>query len=90
MKLEARIEAVAPSLIAEGESGRPVIFTSRLDDRYGTSGTVLNLVRDAGKAGTFDTNNDDNNLPAEALPSPGNWGGVCRTAWFRQYEPSSN
>lgn len=78
LKLEgARIEAeIGTQFIAEGESGRPVIFTSRLDDRYGTSGTVLNLVRDAGKAGTFDTNNDDNNVPAEAQPSPGNWGGV--------------
>ncbi len=77
LKLEgARIEAeMGAQFIAEGESGRPVIFTSRLDDRYGSSGTVLNLVRDAGKGGTFDTNNDDN-APAEAQPSPGNWGGI--------------
>ena len=64
VKLEgARIETeYGAQFIAEGESGRPVIFTSRLDDRYGAGGT-------------FDTNNDDNQ-PVEATPSAGNWGGI--------------
>ena len=59
----SRIETeVGGQLIAEGRSGRPVIFTSRLDDRYGAGGT-------------FDTNNDDN-ATAETAPGPGNWGGL--------------
>jgi hypothetical protein len=64
VKLEgSRIEAeMGAQFISEGESGRPVIFTSRLDDRYGAGGT-------------FDTNNDDL-APAEASPAPGNWGGI--------------
>lgn len=41
-----RIElGLGASLIAEGSKSKPVIFTSRLDDRYGAGGT-------------FDTNND--------------------------------
>ena len=59
----ARIEAeMGAQLIAEGVAGRQVIFTSRLDDRYGAGGT-------------FDTNNDDSAGAAERVPSPGNWGG---------------
>jgi hypothetical protein len=50
-------------LIAEGAPGRQVIFTSRLDDRYGAGGT-------------FDTNNDDAAGPSETTPSAGNWGGL--------------
>ncbi len=49
-------------LIAEGVSGHQVIFTSRLDDRYGAGGT-------------FDTNNDDTQA-VETTPSAGNWGGL--------------
>ncbi len=64
VKLEgSRIETeFGAQIIAEGVVGRPVIFTSRLDDRYGAGGT-------------FDTNNDDL-APVEAVPSPGNWGGI--------------
>lgn len=59
----ARIEAeFGAQLIAEGSPGRQVIFTSRLDDRYGSGGT-------------FDTNNDDT-AATESAPSPGNWGGL--------------
>ncbi|MFM8574246.1 MAG: hypothetical protein ACKOAU_21815, partial [Pirellula sp.] len=44
--LGTRIEVgIGATLIAEGTEAKPVIFTSRLDDRYGA-------------AGTFDTNND--------------------------------
>jgi len=60
----ARIEAeMGAQLIAEGVAGRQVIFTSRLDDRYGAGGT-------------FDTNNDDSALAAERVPSAGNWAGL--------------
>ncbi len=42
----SRIEAgVSSQIIAEGTASRPIIFTSKLDDRYGAGGT-------------FDTNND--------------------------------
>lgn len=59
----ARIEAeMGAQLIAEGSPGRQVIFTSRLDDRYGAGGT-------------FDTNNDDS-ATTETTPSAGNWGGL--------------
>ncbi len=44
--LGSRIEAgISSQLIAEGTSSDPIIFTSKLDDRYGAGGT-------------FDTNND--------------------------------
>jgi hypothetical protein len=60
----ARIEAeVGAQLIAEGVAGRQVIFTSRLDDRYGAGGT-------------FDTNNDDAAGATERVPAAGNWGGL--------------
>ena len=63
VKLEgARIEVTfGAQLIAEGFDGQEVIFTSKLDDRYGAGGT-------------FDTNEDDG--AGEADPSPGNWGGI--------------
>jgi len=45
----ARIEAgVGADFYAEGIDGKPIVFTSRLDDEYGAGGT-------------FDTNNDGNN-----------------------------
>ena len=60
----ARIEAeMGAQLIAEGVAGQQVIFTSRLDDRYGAGGT-------------FDTNNDDDAGATELVPAPGNWGGL--------------
>lgn len=64
VKLEsARIEVgIGAQLIAEAAPGRPIIFTSKLDDRF-------------GRGGTFDTNNDDS-LVNEAVPAPGNWGGI--------------
>jgi hypothetical protein len=68
VKLEAaRIEVgMGAQLIAEGSAGREIIFTSKLDDRYGAGGT-------------FDTNNDDL-LSTEAAPSRVNqvglWGGI--------------
>ena len=65
VKLEgARIETqFGGQLIAEGLAGRPVIFTSRLDDSYGAGGT-------------FDTNNDDGRTSGEDQPRPGDWGGL--------------
>lgn len=67
VKLEgARIEATFGSqFIAEGLDGQEIIFTSKLDDRYGTGGT-------------FDTNNDGiaGTDPQAASPSPGDWAGL--------------
>ena len=69
VKLEgARIEVgVGARFIAEAVSGREIILTSRLDDRYGAGGT-------------FDTNNDDRLGANEISPSRttgnGLWGGV--------------
>jgi hypothetical protein len=63
VKLEgARIEVTfGAQLIAEGHDGQEVIFTSKLDDKYGAGGT-------------FDTNGDDG--PNEADPARGDWGGL--------------
>jgi len=63
IKLEgARIEITfGAQLIAEGLEDRKIIFTSKLDDKYGAGGT-------------FDTNKDDG--PNEASPSRGDWGGI--------------
>ena len=53
---------IGAQLIAEGSSGKEVVFTSVLDDTYGGSGT-------------FDTSSngfaDD-----QVLPGPGDWGGI--------------
>jgi hypothetical protein len=59
----ARIDVgVGAQLLAEGQDGLEVIFTSLNDDRYGAGGT-------------FDTPND--NLDAEpGVPQPGDWGGI--------------
>lgn len=64
VKLEgSRIEAeFGTQLIAEGHLGQEIIFTSRRDDRYGAGGT-------------FDTNDDDNNVN-EINPVAGDWGGI--------------
>jgi hypothetical protein len=63
VKLEgARIEITfGAQLIAEGLEDRQIIFTSKLDDKYGAGGT-------------FDTNKDDG--PNEASPLRGDWGGI--------------
>ncbi|MDA1055264.1 MAG: pre-peptidase C-terminal domain-containing protein, partial [Planctomycetota bacterium] len=65
IKLEgARIETVdGAQFIAEGREGAEIVFTSRLDDRYGASGT-------------YDTNNDDGKGANEDLPRGGDWGGI--------------
>jgi hypothetical protein len=65
VKLEgSRIEvSIGGQLIAEGFDGQPVIFTSKLDDRYCAGGT-------------FDTNNDNSAGVAERVPAPGDWGGI--------------
>jgi GEVED domain/Matrixin len=64
VKLESsRIEVgMGAQLIAEGDTGRRIVFTSKLDDKY-------------GRGGTFDTNNDDS-LVNESAAGPGNWGGI--------------
>ncbi|MFO0904296.1 MAG: Ig-like domain-containing protein [Pirellulales bacterium] len=64
VKLEgSRIElSMGGQLIAEGAVGQDVIFTSKMDDRFGAGGT-------------FDTNND-NSATAERAPTPGDWGGI--------------
>jgi hypothetical protein len=64
LKLDgARIEVgIGAQLIAEGNAGNKVIFTSIFDDRYGGSGT-------------FDTNNDLDE-PVPAVATPGSWGGI--------------
>jgi len=63
VKLEgAQIEiGFGAQLIAEGLDDRKIVFTSRLDDKYGAGGT-------------FDTNKDDG--PNEASPERGDWGGI--------------
>ncbi|MEX2558821.1 MAG: hypothetical protein WD403_02850, partial [Pirellulales bacterium] len=60
----SRIEVeMGGTLIAEGEAGNEVLFTSLHDDRYGAGGT-------------FDTGGDNQNtMPPPAAPAPGNWGG---------------
>ncbi len=65
IKLEgARIETkFGGQVIAEGNIGQEVVFTSRLDDAFGAGGT-------------FDTNDDNDQPSGEASPSPGNWGGL--------------
>jgi large repetitive protein len=67
IKLEgARIEATfGAQLIAEGYDGQEIIFTSKLDDRYGAGGT-------------FDTNNDGifGVDASAAVPVPGQWSGL--------------
>ncbi|MFM7071327.1 MAG: hypothetical protein ACKO38_05975, partial [Planctomycetota bacterium] len=65
VKLEgSRIEvSIGGQLIAEGLDGQPVIFTSKLDDRFGAGGT-------------FDTNNDNSAGTGERVPQPGDWGGI--------------
>ena len=64
--LGGRIEVgISATMLAEGSESKPIVFTSRLDDRYGA-------------AGNFDTNNDGivgTNAGASA-PSPGNWAGI--------------
>ena len=60
----ARIEATfGADFYAEGVEGREIIFTSRVDDRYGAGGT-------------FDTNNDALSVNGNAVPAPGDWGGL--------------
>jgi len=65
VKLEgAKIETdIGAQLIAEGTSGYDVIFTSRLDDRFGAGGT-------------FDTNNDNDQASGENQPNAGDWAGI--------------
>ena len=65
VKLEGgRIEAsYGAQFIAEGLDGREVVLTSRIDDQY-------------GGGGTFDTNDDNQQVPAENQPVPGDWGGL--------------
>ncbi|HND52794.1 MAG TPA: pre-peptidase C-terminal domain-containing protein, partial [Pirellulaceae bacterium] len=65
VKLEgARIEvSFGGQLIAEGRVGQDVVFTSKMDDRFGAGGT-------------FDTNNDDKEPTGERSPNPGDWGGI--------------
>ncbi len=70
----ARIEATfGADFYAEGTDGNPVVFTSRLDDRYGAGGT-------------FDTNNDGSHDINDPLgPKPGDWSGLI----FRQGSSAS-
>ncbi len=68
VKLEnARVETTfGAQFLAEGTEGQNIIFTTRLDDRYGAGGT-------------FDTNNDDRLGDDEADPTlidGGDWGGL--------------
>ncbi|MEZ6130797.1 MAG: DVUA0089 family protein [Planctomycetaceae bacterium] len=64
LKMEdAAIEVgIGAQLIAEGEAGREIIFTSRKDDSFGAGGT-------------FDTNNDAV-VPGAPAAAPGDWGGL--------------
>lgn len=53
---------IGAELIAEGQAGREVIFTSRKDDSFGAGGT-------------FDTN-DDASVASARQASAGDWGGI--------------
>ncbi|MGB7347354.1 MAG: peptidase, partial [Pirellulaceae bacterium] len=58
----ARIElGQGTQLLAEGLGSNPVVFTSSLDDRFGTGGT-------------FDTNNDG--ITGDSLANRGDWSGI--------------
>ncbi|WP_145417286.1 tandem-95 repeat protein [Planctomycetes bacterium K23_9] len=58
----ARIElGHGTQLLAEGLGSNPVVFTSSLDDRFGTGGT-------------FDTNNDG--ITGDSLARRGDWSGI--------------
>jgi len=60
----ARIElGQGAQLLAEGTAALPIVFTSSLDDRYGTGGSV-------------DTNNDNNTINGAAVPARGDWSGI--------------
>lgn len=76
LKLDsARIEATfGADFYAEGQDGNPVIFTSRVDDRFGAGGT-------------FDTNNDGLFFEdaSSVAPTPGDWSGLV----FRQNSTAS-
>ncbi len=50
-------------LLAEGTSGKPIVFTSALDDRFGAGGS-------------FDTNDDKDTPGGGALPQRGDWSGI--------------
>ncbi len=50
-------------LLAEGTAGKPVVFTSALDDRFGAGGS-------------FDTNNDQDVPGGGAVPTRGDWAGI--------------
>ena len=65
VKLEgARFEvSFGAQFIAEGQTGKEIVFTSKLDDRFGAGGT-------------FDTNNDDSQGANERLPNPADWAGI--------------
>lgn len=72
VKLEgSRIEAeLGAQFIAEGAAGREIIFTSRLDDRFGAGGT-------------FDTNNDGDLVSPQAVFLTDNFesGGFDSSIW---------
>lgn len=53
---------IGAQLVAEGEPGREIIFTSRKDDSF-------------GNGGTFDTN-DDAGVTNSPGPAAGDWGGI--------------
>ncbi|MEL7337371.1 MAG: hypothetical protein AAFN70_14350, partial [Planctomycetota bacterium] len=60
----ARIElGHGTNLIAEGNAGQRVVFTSSLDDRFGAGGS-------------FDTNDDSGTPGGGTLPQRGDWSGI--------------
>ena len=65
-----RIEVgIGATMLAEGTIAKPIVFTSRRDDRYGAAGSLASLAE--AREG-FDTNNDG----SASVGGAGNWAGI--------------
>lgn len=65
-----RIEVgIGATMLAEGTVAKPIVFTSRRDDRYGAAGSLASLAE--AREG-FDTNNDG----SASVGVAGNWAGI--------------
>lgn len=65
-----RIEVgIGATMLAEGTVAKPIVFTSRRDDRYGAGGSLASLTE--AREG-FDTNNDG----TASVGAEGNWAGI--------------
>lgn len=65
-----RIEVgIGATMLAEGTIAKPIVFTSRRDDRYGAAGSLASLAE--AREG-YDTNNDG----SASVGGAGNWAGI--------------